>query len=166
MKNIQIIFFIAIILLLGVGIYFTSKISKAPTTVSTDNIEEPEDVAVESVLGCYVSRTGNDVYTLNIQNQTGENVSGALAFKNYQKDSSSGTFDGTYKDGILLGDYSFQSEGMFSVMQVIFKKMEGGFVRGYGEVNDEGTRFVDVNNINYDASSSLNVFKKEPCPAQ
>ena len=30
-----------------------------------------------------------------------------------------------YKNGILLGDYSFQSEGTNSVMQVIFKKLGG-----------------------------------------
>ena len=48
-------------------------------------------------------------------------------------------------------------------MQVIFKKTGDDFIRGYGEVKNEGTRFVDTNNITYDSSSPLSVFKKTEC---
>ena len=111
-------------------------------------------VVQDGVVGCYVARLGQDVYTLNILSQSGEIFDGKLVFKNFQKDSSSGPFKGTYKDGILLGDYSFNSEGTDSVMQVIFKKVGDSFVRGYGEVTEDGTRFVDLNNIDYDSAYS------------
>jgi hypothetical protein len=117
----------------------------------------------DSIVGCYVSRTGRDVYTLNIAEQKGEEVYGKLSFKNFEKDSSSGTFDGVYKDGVLLGEYAFQSEGTDSVMEVAFQRSGQDFVRGYGEVNSEGNKFIDPSALNYDASSSLNVFKKEDC---
>jgi len=129
---------------------------------SKDNEDEIVNIA-HPIVGCYAVVFNKDVYTLNIQSQSGENFSGTLAFKNWEKDSSSGTFVGTYKDEILLGDYSFQSEGTYSVMQVIFKKTGDDFIRGYGEVKNEGTRFVDTNNITYDSSSPLSVFKKTEC---
>src|SRR5689334_4035499 len=92
-------------------------------------VETPkEDLSQASIKGCYVATIGKDVYTLNILSQNGEKVEGTLSFKNFEKDSSSGTFKGTYKDGILLGDYSFTSEGMDSVMQVIFKKFGDDFM--------------------------------------
>lgn len=134
--------------------------TKDKTPVAEDNVPV---VAEDSILGCYVARTGKDVYTMQIQSQYGNNVSGTLNFKNFEKDSSSGTFNGTYKNGVLLGDYSFNSEGMASVMQVIFKKSGNDFIRGYGDMTLEGTRFADTNKITYDSSSTLAVFKSEPC---
>ena len=116
-----------------------------------------------SIKGCYIVTIEKDVYTLTILSQDRETFSGKLSFKNFQKDSSSGTYNGTYKDGILLGDYSFASEGMNSVMQVIFKKSGDDFIRGYGPVNQEGNRFADLDNITYNPSP-LSLFKKGECP--
>jgi len=127
-------------------------------------VVEPVAVApqTESIEGCYVSRTDKDVYTLNIKNQDAASVSGTLAFKNFEKDSSSGNFAGTYNNGILFGDYSFASEGMDSVMEVAFKKEGDAFIRGYGPVIDQGTRFESLDTVTYERST-LSVFEKEAC---
>jgi hypothetical protein len=113
-----------------------------------------------NVVGCYVMHNENDVYTLNLMSQKGKNVEGRMVFKNFQKDSSQGAFTGTYQDRILLGDYSFQSEGLNSVVQVAFKKVGDSFIRGQGDMSPAGERFSDVDNITYDSSQVLNVFKK------
>ena len=155
MKNtLKIILSIIIIAALGVGIYFVFRGEKAAAPVVT---------VQDSVLGCYTATLGQDVYTMSINTQQGENVSGTLAFKNFEKDSSSGTFSGTYKDGILLGIYSFNSEGMQSDLQVIFKKTNDGFIRGYGDMNQAGDRFADLNNITYDTTYT---FKPSACVQQ
>jgi hypothetical protein len=127
-------------------------------------VEQPAITVEKSVVGCYEAHLGKDLYSLAILSQQGETFEGTLRFKNFEKDSSSGTFKGTYKDGILLGDYSFQSEGMDSVMQVIFKSSGDGFIRGYGDMNATGDRFANLNGITYDSSA---VFKlsKQGCPA-
>lgn len=109
---------------------------------------------------CYVATLGKDVYTLLILSRQGDRFKGTLRFKNFEKDSSSGPYEGTYKDGILLGDYSFQSEGMFSVVQVIFKKSGNDFVRGYGDMSPDGTRFADLSKITYDTRA---VFRATDC---
>ncbi len=158
MKNSQAItLFIVLVLLIAAALFFTRK-----QPVDTGPIVSEQDSS--SILGCYIATIGNDVYTLNIQSQENGKAFGTLAFKNYQKDSSSGMFTGSYQDGILLGDYAFRSEGMDSVMQVVFKKTGQDFVRGYGEMNAEGTRFADLSKITYDASSPLSLFKKGNCP--
>lgn len=126
-------------------------------------INNPSINQNSSLIGCYIATISKDVYTLNIQTINGNKVTGILNFDNFEKDSSSGTFNGTYKDGILLGDYSFSSEGMDSMMQVNFKKSGDNFIRGMGELNSDGTRFASVDNIIYDETSPLFVFKKGEC---
>ena len=116
-------------------------------------------VSAEIVVGTYVAHLAKDVYTLNVLFQEGESFKGTLDIKNFEKDSSSGTLTGTYKNGILLADYTFQSEGTESVNQVIFKKIGDDFVRGYGNMDATGTRFADLNNITYDMSA---IYKKVP----
>ncbi len=110
-------------------------------------------INADGIKGCYVAHLLKDVYNLTILSQSGESVSGTLAFKNFEKDSSNGTFQGTFKDGILQGDYSFQSEGTNSVMQVIFKKEGSDFIRGFGDTNADGTSFANLNTITYDSSA-------------
>lgn len=126
--------------------------------------EEQTPVVIEnSVIGCYVAHLSKDIYNLKILSQSGPQIEGELEFNNFEKDSSKGTFKGTYINGILLADYTFQSEGTLSIAQIIFKKTSDGFIRGYGDVDlATGTHFVDLNNINYD-SSVIFKFSTEEC---
>ncbi len=116
----------------------------------------------ESVVGCYTATIGKDVYSMNIQNQTGLAISGTLAYNNFEKDSSRGTLDGIYDGSMLIGDYSFSSEGMDSVAQVVFKKVPEGFVRGFGATQTVGNKemLVDTTNLSYDNSPT---FVKTEC---
>ncbi len=145
MKNSNLFLVVIIIIIVGALFYFQKSKDMNP------NGENPI-VSESSIEGCYVATLAKDVYTLTILSEESGNFTGSLSFKNFEKDSSSGTYNGTYKDGILLGDYSFQSEGMDSVMQVIFKKEGEAFVRGFGEVNETGDRFVNLDEITYDGS--------------
>lgn len=144
----------ALIVLLVVGFFYFKNKQPVVDEVS------PVVTTGDSALGCYVAKLAKDIYVLKIDNQTGDDVSGVIAFNNYEKDSSSGSFTGTYKDHILLGDYAFNSEGMDSVMQVVFKKEGDVFVRGYGPTMLDGNKitFNDLSGITYDANS---VFAKD-----
>jgi len=145
--------FIVLVLIVSVGfIFYYFNNTKVPKE------EIPAPIVVEdSILGCYVARLSRDVYVMQVVTDTNDVVSGRLAFNNYEKDSSSGSFEGTYTNGVLLGNYSFDSEGSHSDMQVIFKKVGDTFVRGYGDEKnqrDDGT-FIDLSKINYDANSTF-----------
>jgi hypothetical protein len=152
-KNIKIIVVILVVFIIVSGVIYYQKNKKIPL-VNNNNLVAP----IESVLGTYVANLSKDVYTLKISSQEGESIKGELDINNFEKDSSNGTLVGTYKDGIILADYTFKSEGTISINQVIFKKTVDGFVRGYGDVDKAtGTHFVDLNAITYDSSV---VYKK------
>jgi hypothetical protein len=114
-----------------------------------------------SILGCYVAKLAKDVYTLQILTEEHGAVTGRLALNNYEKDSSSGTFKGKYENDLLFGHYDFTSEGVDSVMQVVFKKVGSNFVRGYGPIQTAGdtVSFDDVSHVTYDPQST---FVKSP----
>ena len=44
--------------------------------------------------------------------------------------------------GLLVADYTFQSEGRRSVRQVVFKRTPSGFVEGYGEITEKDGKSV------------------------
>ena len=157
MKNSKVIPFVLFLVLVG----FIAILSFRNTDNPIANII---DTSVEGeFLGCYVSKLAKDTYVIKLENVSDGKVSGMLAFNNFEKDSSSGTFEGTYTDGILLGEYVFNSEGMESNRQVIFKNEGDSFIQGFGEVKSEGDKevFVDLNNITYEPS--LNFIKNETC---
>lgn len=98
------------------------------------NKKTSDPIVAAPITGCYVATLSKDIYTLIINQEKGVSVSGTLAYKNFDKDSSSGSFNGTFSNDILLGDYTFYSEGMYSVRQVIFKKVGDTFIEGFGPV--------------------------------
>ena len=149
-KNSKTILVAALVLVFfGLGIYFITK-NKSPV-VNEDN------TVSASISGCYVAKLGQDIYTLDIESENGGNVSGMLAYNNYQKDSSSGSFQGIFTEGKLLGDYSFDSEGMHSDRQVIFKQEGDNFIQGFGPTitKDGKESFANLNEITYDPKSTF-----------
>ena len=150
MRNIyKIIILIFVLTVVGIVVYFTgneTEVEKVPP-VSIDN----------SIVGCYVAHLQKDIYTLVIQSQEDGRAFGMLAYNNYQKDSSSGSFEGTLVDDILLGNYSFDSEGMHSDRQVIFKKVGASFVQGFGPVKIvDNKEVLETDKITFDS----NIFVK------
>lgn len=136
---------------MGVSVYLLSNKTKTPAE------ETPIVITENSIIGCYTAHLEKDIYTLVIQSEDKGVVTGILAYNNYEKDSSSGSFSGTFTNGILLGNYSFNSEGMRSDRQVIFKKTQDSFVQGFGPVKTvDGKEVFDSNQISYDSKSTFN----------
>lgn len=117
-------------------------------------------LVAETLVGCYIARMDKSVYTLTIQSHNLTSVRGILSYKNYQMDSSAGTFEGTYLNGILLGDYSSRAEGSDFISQLSFKKEGDTFYQGEGKTQLQGNRSVFVNpgDISYENG---NAFKKD-----
>ncbi|MFA6520411.1 MAG: hypothetical protein WCT44_02260 [Candidatus Paceibacterota bacterium] len=154
-SNFKIIVLVFIIIVIAIFVYLIN---------SRDVVEELPLAGTEtSIKGCYVAHLEKDIYTLVIQSEKDGAVTGALAYNNYQKDSSSGSFTGTFKDNILLGIYSFDSEGMHSNSQVIFKKVGDSFMQGFGTVKVVGdTSSIDpISSVEYNPKSTF--IKSENC---
>ena len=72
-------------------------------------------------------------------------VTGNLTYDYFQKDKSKGTIKGELKSDTLFADYTFMSEGIESVREVVFIKTANGWVEGYGEIDDKDGKVVFKN---------------------
>lgn len=144
--------------------------SNEPSASSTDSstASTTSSILESSIKGCYVARLSRDVYTLNIQSEENQSdeikkVTGIIAYNNFEKDSSSGSFNGTFKDGILSGIYSFYSEGMLSDGAIIFKKVGDSFVQGFGPTKTVNGKesFSPISEVKFDPKSTF--VKSEGC---
>lgn len=135
----------------------TEAISSAnnPTTTSSS----VEQQSMDTGAGCYMKVTGRDTAIIMLD-QKGIEFSGEMLYDNYEKDGSRGTVKGKRDGDILKLFYEFNSEGMHSVMEVYFKKVPGGLLRGIGDMNVKGDTAYFTSGINY---SDKEAFSKIDC---
>ena len=154
-NNNKIGYVLIVLVIIVIGFYFLTKDKATNDTAPI--------VSDSSILGCYVSTRGQDVYTLEIRSDKDGAVDGVIAYNNYQYDSSSGTFTGTYVDGILLGNYSFDAEGMHSERQLIWKREGNNFIQGFGDGELIGGKEVIANmdSVTYDPGFTFQ--KRDNC---
>jgi len=109
--------------------------------------------------GCYMKITGRDTAIVVLE-QKGTEVTGKMLYDNFEKDGSNGTLKGIQDGDIVKLFYDFNSEGMRSVMEVYFKKVPGGLIRGVGDMNMKGDTTYFTTGINY---SDKEAFSKIDC---
>lgn len=129
--------------------------------IETANTDPQEIIAEKTTalnLGCYVFDDGKNIVSLEIT-ENGEEIKGNLTYALFEKDKNLGKFKGKFKEGILIADYTFLSEGKESIRQVAFKPEGDKLIEGYGELNTEGTAFKDISNIQF--TSTMPLTKKE-----
>ncbi len=122
---------------------------------STDS--KSRDVSVDSTfLKCYLYCNDHDTISLTITRQD-EVVSGTLTYHLYQKDKNTGVIQGQMEDDLLVADYTFQSEGLQSVRQVVFKKVGDNLIEGYGETENKNARsyFTTIDSLKFNDSIVL-----------
>lgn len=133
--------------------------SDSSNNAKTDN-EATQPVETTKVIsdlsGCYLRVLKRDTLALSIQ-QSGKTITGKLSFDNFEKDGSSGTVSGIIDNDILKLIYSFQSEGMHSVMEVYFKVEGTALIHGIGEVatKSDTTYYAHPNDVSYPAKNKL-----------
>ena len=107
-------------------------------------------ITTPSTVACYLMANGKDTATIKMT-VSGPAVSGTLMFNLFQKDKNNGEFSGIMQDTLIVGNYTFQSEGMTSVREVVFKIKDDKLYEGYGEVieKDNGVSFTDITKLKY-----------------
>ena len=121
----------------------TTEKKQDSTTQTEVKINQPET--------CYQHSKDSSTIKLNIT--INDNIAtGDLIFDYYQKDRSAGKFKGELKSDTLFADYTFVSEGIESVREVVFIKTDNGWVEGYGEIDDKDGKvmFKDRSKISFD----------------
>lgn len=125
----------------------------------TENTNSQEVLSKEKTpasldLGCYIFNDGKNDVTFEIT-ENGSEIKGNLTYAFAEKDKNSGIFIGKLNDGILLGKYTFQSEGTESVREVAFKIDDNKLIEGYGDLNEDCTAFKDATNLNFSSKMPL-----------
>lgn len=91
---------------------------------------------------CYMYIKNRDTASLKI-NIEGEELTGDLDYRLFEKDSNKGKIAGEMKGDTIIAEYTFDSEGMRSVREVVFvKKDDGNIYEGTGEVMEKGGKMV------------------------
>lgn len=125
---------------------------------STSNSDTTDEIMVMiPAQTCYVGSVGRD--SVFLKTELFPNVvTGTLEYKNYEKDRSSGVIDGIMNGDTLVADYTFTSEGIQSVAQVIFLLQGDTAIEGYGEKEEKDGKMVfkDLGKISFDQSVILN----------
>ncbi|HUS01971.1 MAG TPA: hypothetical protein VMY77_09600 [Chitinophagaceae bacterium] len=113
------------------------------------------------IAGCYMMAFKQDTARLQLSIKD-TIVTGELNYKWHAKDNNTGTFKGVLRDSLIFADYTFQSEGMVSVREVIFKIGPGKLQQAYGEMDEKNNMQVFKNRGELKYDSNL-VFSKTLC---
>lgn len=109
--------------------------------------------------GLYSYQQNGDTITLQLT-VDGTRANGNLLYALNEKDRNSGSFVGEIKDGILLANYTFSSEGVLSERQIAFKLNDNSVVEGYGDVQEINRKMVFKDPANLEYGTGLVLTKK------
>lgn len=144
-----------LVLALVSGIFFSCK--KKEEQLSTDELKSdvPQEQAA-AVKECYEYTQKKDTIQVNILVQ-GENVSGDLIYKLFEKDQNIGKISGTISGDTLNATYTFMSEGKESMRQVVFLRKNKTLLEGYGESEEKDGKMVfkSMKDLNFTSSLQL-----------
>lgn len=154
-------------LLIAVGIFSFAACNSSNTdkvivgTPDSALVAEPVETRVPGA-GCFLRVQKGDSLFLQIRRE-GDRVTGKLHYKNFEKDSNIGTILGQMRGDTLLADYTFNSEGMESVRQVVFLFDGTNFSEGYGDMQEKDgkTIFSEKDKLNFSGGEKL---KPMVCP--
>ncbi|CAN5513774.1 hypothetical protein BH11BAC2_BH11BAC2_11670 [soil metagenome] len=110
---------------------------------------------------CYYYQENGDTIILHLH-VNGEKASGDLLYHLHQKDKNSGAIEGRMAGDTLFADYTFSSEGILSVREVIFLRQGDTFIEGFGEVEDHLGKMVFKNKKAIEFDGKM-IFKKGDC---
>lgn len=142
-------------------------VSIAYATISCNNqapaANTDEGAVKKSPIHCYSYIRNNDTIILKTIDVNGS-MTGTLEYYLYQKDKNRGTIQGKLKDGLLIADYTFISEGVQSVRQVAFKQSGTSFVQGFGETLDDNGKIIfrNIDSVNFNNPVILKEIECEP----
>jgi hypothetical protein len=111
--------------------------------------------------GCYEYVKNRDTASLTLK-LAGEEITGDLSYKLFEKDSNKGTIAGEIKGDTIIAEYDFNSEGTRSIREIVFLKKDGKLYEGFGEVQTKGMKTVFKNRADLKFEESI-VFDPTDC---
>lgn len=158
MKTTNLLTLLTVFLLCGCN----SNKSNTDEATLKDSTSAASPMTAKSQTHCYALMTPQgDTIILNLTQQ-GIDVQGTLMYSLFEKDRNTGTLRGRMHGDTLRADYTFESEGVESVREVVFLAKKDGFVEGYGPVEEteKKTIFSPGATLTFDLEE---VLKKTEC---
>lgn len=106
---------------------------------------------------CYQYSNGKDTINLSFKKEN-DKIEGQLSYHFFEKDDNYGTINGKIKGDTIFANYTFASEGIQSVREVVFLKKNSTYTEGYApieEVNGK-TVYKDLSLLNFNNSFIMN----------
>ncbi|WP_435524323.1 hypothetical protein [Chryseobacterium indoltheticum] len=127
--------------------------------VTTDSLEKPAEPIIDTLGAktfCYLGVTGKDSVFVSLDDNLGT-LSGKMAYKNSEKDSSKGELSGFKSGDTLKLTYEFASEGTTSKRDIFFIQKGNTLTEGIGNQKDENgiMRYADEKKIAYKDGQKL-----------
>lgn len=153
-----------LIILSGVFLFSCNNTTREDAKIIEKDTAQYEAVQSTSpdLDGCYLSVLKRDSANLRITVNNGA-VSGTLDYSLYEKDRNRGTVSGAIKDSLIILNYTFQSEGISSIREVVFKVVNGELLEGHGEIIMKGdtAAFKEISKLEFPTEYR---FVKAECP--
>jgi hypothetical protein len=133
---------------------------KHNTKTDNQTVIEKEKPVIKTSLkptletGCYNFKSESNNIQMEIT-EVNEKVMGILNIAYAEKDANQGKFVGTLNGDKLIGTYTFNSEGIESSREMAFLIKDDQLIEGYGDLNEDGTKFKDVNTVKYTSTMPL-----------
>jgi hypothetical protein len=112
--------------------------------------------------GCYqmILKKDTALLSLAVHDST---VTGNLQYHWYARDANHGTIKGVLRNNTIYADYTFRSEGLTSVREVVFKVVNDQLVLGYGDLTEQNGKVIFRNKEALQFQTA-NPFLKVVCP--
>ena len=136
---------------------FLSCSERSNEKVETKPVTAATTAAPASLNGCYEMIISGDTAFMNIE-QSSDMLNGTLKYKRKDKDSNNGKIVLTKTGNRAEGYYTFQSEGLKSVRQIVFKINNNSFAEGYGniEMKNDTAVFKYPHALNFEEKHTFN----------
>ena len=150
--------FILIAFLFVAGCNSTDSSNDVSVTGAKDTAIDDTYIATTpaALSGCYGWVVNNDSASMKISVE-GNTIEGTLAYNWSEKDRNAGTLQGEVKDSLIIANYTFNSEGMSSVRQVVFKIQGDSLSEGFGDIDTSGdtTKFKNIAGLQFQNDRSF-----------
>lgn len=120
------------LIIISVLLFFscTESVSEQKESAPQPAVKVP---VAASLAGCYEMVISGDSAFMKLE-QNNNLLTGTLVYKRKEKDSNTGNIVLTTVQNRADGYYTFQSEGLTSVRQIVFKINGDSFAEGYGNI--------------------------------
>ena len=139
-----------------------SNVSDSTEAAAADATLQPVEPATAASTACFAYTKNRDTASLELK-FAGEEVTGNLSYKLFEKDRNSGSIAGEIKGDTIIAEYTFASEGAQSIREVVFLKKGDQWIEGFGDVEEKKGKVTFKNRAALKFGDAI-TFTKTDCP--